>query len=263
MVVEPGAVVGELVVGEDAGDGLAVYLAGPLVVGAVQPGRVGVAAAAGVAAAGHPLGEGAGQGEADLASSAISAAMARRGPAGPGGRHVVIFAAGFPLSRVVILQYKCCMICGVSCRLYRAVAAVVGVGGGGGVRPGRDHDRCPGGAGTGEEPAVGSGKLADWRPARPGPVPEYCCTPRQPTVHPLRARFVAGGAADAADEPAVHRPPGGTAAVSGGPAAPRGRAKAPYSAAEIGGFLALADAQPTAARRARAAGLVPLARAPG
>ena len=37
---------------------------------------------------------------------------------------------------------------------------------------------------------------------------------------------------------------------------PRGRAKVPYSAAEIGGFLALADAQPTAERRMRAAGLV-------
>jgi integrase len=37
---------------------------------------------------------------------------------------------------------------------------------------------------------------------------------------------------------------------------PRERARAPYTAAEIAGFLALADAQPTAARRARAAGLV-------
>jgi integrase len=36
----------------------------------------------------------------------------------------------------------------------------------------------------------------------------------------------------------------------------RERAKAPYSAAEIAGFLALADAQPTAGRRMRAAGLV-------
>jgi integrase len=34
------------------------------------------------------------------------------------------------------------------------------------------------------------------------------------------------------------------------------RAKAPYSPAEIGGFLALADAQPTPERRMRAAGLV-------
>jgi hypothetical protein len=37
---------------------------------------------------------------------------------------------------------------------------------------------------------------------------------------------------------------------------PRERAKAPYTAAEIGGFLVLADAQPTMERRMRAAGLV-------
>jgi integrase len=37
---------------------------------------------------------------------------------------------------------------------------------------------------------------------------------------------------------------------------PRERAKKPYSAAEISGFLALADAQPTTGRRMRAAGLV-------
>ena len=39
-------------------------------------------------------------------------------------------------------------------------------------------------------------------------------------------------------------------------ALPRERAKAPYPAAEISGFLALADAQPTTGRRMRAAGLV-------
>ena len=37
---------------------------------------------------------------------------------------------------------------------------------------------------------------------------------------------------------------------------PRERSKQPYSAAEIGGYLALADAQPTRERRMRAAGLV-------
>jgi hypothetical protein len=37
---------------------------------------------------------------------------------------------------------------------------------------------------------------------------------------------------------------------------PRERSKAPYTAAEISGFLALADAQPTAGRRIRAAALV-------
>ena len=39
---------------------------------------------------------------------------------------------------------------------------------------------------------------------------------------------------------------------------PRERAKAPYSLADNDGFLALADAQPTAARRMRAAGLIAL-----
>jgi len=46
-------------------------------------------------------------------------------------------------------------------------------------------------------------------------------------------------------------------------ALPRGRARAPYSPAQIGGFLALADAQPTAERRMRAAGLVCLAAGAG
>ena len=44
---------------------------------------------------------------------------------------------------------------------------------------------------------------------------------------------------------------------------PRERAKAPYSPAEISGYLALAAAQPTAARRMRAAGLVCLVPALG
>jgi hypothetical protein len=37
---------------------------------------------------------------------------------------------------------------------------------------------------------------------------------------------------------------------------PRERSKAPYTAAQIDGYLALADTQPTAARRMRATGLV-------
>ena len=94
VVGEPLPVVVELVAGDEPGDGLAVDLAGPLPVGAVQDGRVGVAAAAGLAAADVPLDEGAGQGEAEAASSAAMAAawacwravgdtlsmVARRGP---------------------------------------------------------------------------------------------------------------------------------------------------------------------------------------
>src|ERR1700722_2074388 len=63
-VVEQGLVAGELGGGEAAGDGLAVDLAGPFGVGAVQAGRVGVAAAVLLAAGVGADGEGAGQGEA-------------------------------------------------------------------------------------------------------------------------------------------------------------------------------------------------------
>src|SRR5512135_1866349 len=110
VVVEPGAVVGELVVGQDAGGGFAVFLAGPLVVGAVQGGRVGVAAAAGVAAAGHPVGEGAGQGEAEVgeAGGDLGGDGCGAGLLGRGGRHVVIVAAGVP-HPAHLVKYKCCM----------------------------------------------------------------------------------------------------------------------------------------------------------
>jgi len=70
VVVEPLPVVVELLVGDEPGDGLAAGLAGPLPVGAVQDGRVGVAAAAGLAAADVPLGEVPGSASPRLASSA-------------------------------------------------------------------------------------------------------------------------------------------------------------------------------------------------
>src|SRR6516162_11058086 len=63
-VVEQRLVFGEFGGGEPAGDGLAGDLAGPFGVGAVQPGRVGVAAAAWLAAGVGADGEGAGEGEA-------------------------------------------------------------------------------------------------------------------------------------------------------------------------------------------------------
>src|ERR1017187_3631536 len=69
VVAGPLPVVVELAVGDEPGDGLAGHLAGPLPVGAVQDGRVGVAAAAGPAAADVPLDEGAGQGEAEAGRS--------------------------------------------------------------------------------------------------------------------------------------------------------------------------------------------------
>jgi hypothetical protein len=61
VVVDPGLVVIVLVRAEPAADRLGGDLAGPLPVGAVQAGRVGVAAAVAAAAAGTPLGDRAGQ----------------------------------------------------------------------------------------------------------------------------------------------------------------------------------------------------------
>jgi hypothetical protein len=75
VVVEPGGVIGELVVGQDLGRGSAVFLAGPLVVGAVGLRGVGAAAAAGVSTAGEPVGDGAGQGAAGGAGEDPSSPM--------------------------------------------------------------------------------------------------------------------------------------------------------------------------------------------
>src|SRR5215467_6412813 len=80
VVVEPLPVVVELLGRYEPGDGLAGGLAGPLPVGAVQDGRVGAAAAAGLAAADVPLDEGAGQGGGDAGGAVLLAS---------GGRHAV------------------------------------------------------------------------------------------------------------------------------------------------------------------------------
>src|SRR6266571_61219 len=61
LVVDPGLVVVVLFLAEPAADGLGGDFAGPLPVRAVQPGRVGAAAAVSAAAAGSPLGDRAGQ----------------------------------------------------------------------------------------------------------------------------------------------------------------------------------------------------------
>src|SRR5438876_791429 len=81
---------------------------------------------------------------------------------------------------------------------------------GGGGRPARR-------AGTGEEPAVGGGKAGRLRGlGGPGTGGGDGAAPvGDRAVRPLRAGPVRGGAPDAAHQPAVHRPPGGAAAVPG------------------------------------------------
>src|ERR1700732_1801414 len=61
VVADPGLVVVVLLRAEPAADGFGGDLAGPLPVGAVQAGRVGVAGAVVVAAVGVPAGDRAGQ----------------------------------------------------------------------------------------------------------------------------------------------------------------------------------------------------------
>src|SRR5271157_5864476 len=142
--------------------------------------------------------------------------------------------------------------------LYRPVAAVVGVAAGGGVRAGRDHQDRAAEAGAGQEPAVGRGKLADWAlPLGLEAVPEVL-------LHPSTAeRFTrcAPGLSGVARRTLRTnlRFIGRQVVPQLYPAdlpLPRERSKPPYSPEEISGFLALADAQPTAGRRMHAAGLV-------
>ena len=85
VVADPLPVVGDLVVGDHAADGLAGPLAGPVPVRAVQLRRVGVAAAAGPAAAHAPLHEGAGQRKAQAGELGGDA----RGAVLGAGRHVL------------------------------------------------------------------------------------------------------------------------------------------------------------------------------
>jgi hypothetical protein len=86
VIVEPLPVVVQLIVGDEPGDGLAADLAGPLPVGAVQDGRVGVAAAAGLAAPVGADGDGAGQGGARGGEPGGDAVMGRLLTSRAGGR---------------------------------------------------------------------------------------------------------------------------------------------------------------------------------
>ena len=114
-------------------------------------------------------------------------------------------------------------------RLYRAVAAVVGLFAGGGVRASGGAGRGAGWAGAGEEPAVGGGQARRLRGAAgPGAdTGDGVASVGDRTVRAFRAGAVAGSAPDAAHQPAVHRPPGGPAAVSGRCAAAAGTGQGP------------------------------------
>ncbi len=127
------------------------------------------------------------------------------------------------------------------------MAAVVGIAAGGGVRPGRDRQAAPEGRERAKNLLWAAGKLADYAIGLGlEPVPEV-------VLHPSVAeRFTrcAPGLSGAARRTLRTnlRFIGRRVVPQLYPAdlpLPRERAKKPYSPAEIGGFLALADAQPT------------------
>ena len=153
VVVEPGAVVGGLAVAEDAGDGLAVVLAGPFAVGAVEAGgRRGSGSCPVRTGSCGWRGCRAGRGRGRRARRR----WPRRGHAGlawAAPDHCRSRAAVTPPVSEVQRRYDWS---GGVC-LSRAVEAVVGVAGGGGVRAGRGAGGA-GGTGAGQVPAVGGGQ---------------------------------------------------------------------------------------------------------
>ena len=138
------------------------------------------------------------------------------------------------------------------------MAAIVGVAAGGGVRPGRDRQDRAGGTRAGEEPAVGGGQAADYALGLGlEPVPDVVLHPSvaerftrcAPGLSPVARRTLRTNLRFVGRRVVPQLYPQDLPL-------PRERAKAPYTRAEIDGFLALADAQPAAERRMRAAGLI-------
>ena len=143
-------------------------------------------------------------------------------------------------------------------RLYRAVAAVVGVAAGGGVRPGRDHAGRAGDRERAKNLLWAAGKLADYALGLGlDLVPELLLHPSvaerftrcAPGLSGVARRTLRTNLRFIGRRVVPHLYPADLPL-------PRERAKQPYSPAEIAGYLALADAQPTTERRMRAAGLV-------
>jgi hypothetical protein len=218
-----------------------------------------VAAAAGVAAAGLAVGEGAGQreGEAGEAGGDLGGDAGGLGLLGRGGRHDAIVAAGIGCPAHSV-EHECCMSTA-------EITSYIGRWEPLSVPPpaaafARDVITKTGPAGRERAKNLpwAAGKLADYAIGLGlEPAPEVLL---HPSVTERFTRCAPGlsGAARRTLRTNL-RFIGRRVVPQLYPAdlpLPRERAKKPYSAAEIGGYLALADAQPTAGRRMRAAGLV-------
>ena len=143
--------------------------------------------------------------------------------------------------------------------LTRAVAVVVGVAAGRGVRPGRSCRRLGRAAGNGRRTCCGRRPgFADYAiPLGLDPAPEVMLHPSvierfarcAPGLSGVARRTLRTNLRFIARHAVPHLYPADVPL-------PRERAKQPYSPAQIAGYLALADAQPTLSRRMRASGLV-------
>src|SRR6266852_5956045 len=163
-VVEQGLPVGGLGHGEPAGDGPAVYLAGPFGVGAVQGGRVAVASAGRLAAGVGADGEGAGQGGpgrfGELGGDLVQGRAL--GWACVHATHRLRSAVSRTVHSIFLWTVRAGRPDGRGGdrdgRLYHGLAPRLGAAAGSRVRPGGRRAGSPGPAGAGEEPAVGRGK---------------------------------------------------------------------------------------------------------
>ncbi len=138
------------------------------------------------------------------------------------------------------------------------MGAVVGVGGGGRVRPGGDRQAGPQGRERAKNLLWAAGKLADYGIGLGlEAVPEVLL---HPSVTERFTRCAPGLSGVARRTLRTNlRFIGRRVVPQFYPAdlpLPRERARAPYSPAQIDGYLALADAQPTRERQMRAAGLL-------
>jgi hypothetical protein len=138
------------------------------------------------------------------------------------------------------------------------VAAVVGVAGGGGVRPGRGREDRAGGRERAKNLLWAAGKLADYAIGLGlDLVPEVVLHPSTaerftrcaPGLSGVARRTLRTNLRFIGRRVVPHLYPADLPL-------PRERSKRPYSPAEISGYLALAGAQPTTERRMRAAGLI-------
>jgi integrase len=271
VVVDPCLVVAVLVGAEPAADGFGGDLAGPLVVGAVEAGRVGVAGAVAAAAAGAAFADRAGQHHAgggdggefggDLLGLGLVAGGDTHGFRVAQVRdsgHVLLYmysvtrlartgaAAPLPASSgpvaAYIARWRPSSVSAEAAAFAREVTART-------APQGRERAKnllwaagklADYGLGLGLEPAAGvllhpsvTERFTRCAPGLSGAARRTLRTNLRFIGRRVVPQFYP------ADLPL-----------------PRERSKQPYSRAEIGGFLALADAQPMAERRMRAAGLI-------